>query len=138
MRIRSLLVIASALLAGCASGGKSGAAGEGATSTPVRSRSQNQITEGEIAEQAGITNAYDLISRVRPGYLRAGMAGISGQSVLPVLRIDGGPALDLSDLRNIDIRTISEIRFHTANDAEVRFGGNLNRPVIAVTLKRSK
>lgn len=138
MRHRLLLVVGSALLASCASGAKGGTAGADGASSPVRSRSQNLITQAEIAEQAGITNAYDLISRVRPSYLRPGVAGMSGQSVLPVLRIDGGQALDVADLRNIDIRTVSEIRFHTANDAEVRFGGNLNRPVIAVTLKRSK
>ncbi len=138
MRNRLLLVVAIALLASCASGGASGTSGGDGAPTPVRSRSQNLITEAEIAEQVGITNAYDLISRVRPNYLRPGVAGMSGQSVLPVLRIDGGQALDVADLRNIDIRTVSEIRFHTANDAEVRFGGNLNRPVIAVTLKRSK
>ena len=134
---RLVLSVAVAALAGCASGGGGGAVtGEGAA--PARARSQNVITEAEIAQQSGISNAYDLISRVRPAYLRAGVAGLSGESILPVLRIDGGPALDLADLRNIDIRTVSEIRFHTANDAEVRFGGNLNRPVIAVTLRRSR
>ncbi len=133
-----VLGMALMVLAGCASGGSSSATGDSAAPARARSRAQNVITEAEIAQQSGITNAYDLINRVRPTYLRAGMAGMSGESVFPVLRIDGGQALDLADLRNIDIRTVSEIRFHTANDAEVRFGGNLNRPVIAVTLKRSK
>ncbi|MEP7381815.1 MAG: hypothetical protein ABI910_09030 [Gemmatimonadota bacterium] len=105
MRKGFALGIAAVVLAGCASTG-TGAVAAGGIEAPsrARSRSQSVISEVEIAEQSGVSIAYDLINRVRPAFFRTGVAGLSGESGAPVLRVDAAPALDISDLRNIDIR----------------------------------
>ena len=142
-------LLASSLLllffTGCASGSRNlgVAPGSGAVTATAASptpsgprRSQAVISEAEIAENPGILSVYDLINRLRPNYLR-GTAEISGSSTVGI-RVDAGPQLEVSDLRNIDVRQVKEIRYYSAQEANVRFGIDTNIPVIAVSMKRLK
>ncbi|MBL8981640.1 MAG: hypothetical protein JNL26_05620 [Gemmatimonadetes bacterium] len=94
------------------------------------------ITAEEIAENPGILSAYDLISRLRPNYLR-GTAEITGSQSIQV-RVDNGPQREVGDLRSIDVRQVQEIRYYTPQEANVRFGVDTNVPVVAITMKRLK
>jgi len=125
--IMSLLLVTQ----GCASGA---AAGGGASGSGAR-RSQNVITESEIAENPGLLNAQELIMRLRPNYLRVTAdAGRGAEGVQ--LRVDNGPQREVNDLRDIDIRQVREIRYYSAQEANVRFGVDTNVPVIAIAMKR--
>jgi hypothetical protein len=108
-----------------------------AGSSPARSRrSLSVITADEIAENPGILNAFDLISRLRPNFLR-GSVDISSPGTIG-LRVDNGPQRDLGDLRTIDVRNVEEIRYYSPQEANVRFGIDTNIPVIVVVMKRLK
>lgn len=124
---RVVLVVA---MTACAS------AGSGTTAGGAARRSMSVITAEEIAENPGILSAYDLISRLRPNYLR-GTAEITGSQSIQV-RVDNGPQREVGDLRSIDVRQVQEIRYYTPQEANVRFGVDTNVPVVAITMKRLK
>ena len=97
---RAVIVAGVAMLSACASSG----GGSSASRT-----SPNRIARSEI-RASNATNAYELISRLRPNWLRASGAGsISGgtaRSQMVLVYLDGQRLEDLNALRSISITGI--------------------------------
>ncbi len=90
-------------LAACAS---SGTAGSG-------SRSSDQVTYAEIASSSA-TNAYALIERLRPNWLRTpGVASIGGgaRSQIVVVYLDGHRLGDITSLRTLTVDGIKSMQW---------------------------
>jgi hypothetical protein len=85
-------------------------------------------------------NAYDVISRLRPGFLVSrGQTTISNgtqASSYPNVYLDGVAYGDINTLRNIDAIQIAEVRLFQAWEAQTKFGVGNNGGVIAITTRR--
>lgn len=113
-------------LAACAS------AGAGST----KMRDYNVITENEITAQNG-TNAYDVISHLRPQYLKT--RGRSTIQTPPTVASEYAAVFmdnqfygDLNSLRNIASINIKEIHYLPANEAVTRYGMQYGNGVIEI------
>jgi len=114
---------------GCASGGM--------TNNPASNA--GIITRGEIVS-AGSGNAYEIIRRLRPNFLRAHGATTVGQaqelSAFPNVYLDGLMYGDINSLRNIDATQMDEVRMYGAAEAQTRFGSGNSNGVIAITSRK--
>jgi hypothetical protein len=94
------------------------------------------ITRAEIAEATWATNAFDLVQRLRPNFLRvSGPTNVSGAPQTPVVRLDNQELGDHGALRQIQPSSVQEIRYYSAAEATARFGGIRGRPVIEVVTR---
>ncbi len=118
IRLISLLAIVALASACASSGGSSG---------PRRSR--NRIVAAEVAELVGLSNALEVVQRLRPSWLTP--RGRSGPPA--IYRNDAPWSRDPSGLVNISIESIQEMRFLSAPDANMRWGTNVAGTVILVT-----
>jgi hypothetical protein len=99
-------------------------------------RDPNVITRAEIDQAVWATNAFDLVQRLRPNYLRiTGPTSWSGASQAAIVRLDDQDLGDFGALRQIQVSSVQEIRYYSASEATAKFGGRHGRPVIAVTTK---
>ncbi len=127
--LRPVLALAAtlslALLGGCAG------TGEGSSG-----RSPDRIGEEEILESAS-NNAYELVERQRPNWLRGrGAASMSDPgSQYPVVYIGNVRHGEVESLRGIPSRSIIEIRFIRAADATTRFGSGHAGGVIQIQMR---
>jgi hypothetical protein len=133
----ALLALAAA---GCATAGSSGSTGASASqSSAPRRGGANLITEEEITS-AGVSNAYELIQRLRPAWLRSrgtsSVNGSAGGGDAPLVYMDASQLGDLSTLNSVSIQSIRQIQFLNATDATQRFGTNLTGGAIVITSKR--
>lgn len=90
-------------VAACASSGTAG-------STP---RSSDTITPAEIRSSSA-TNAYTLIERLRPNWLRApamGSIGGGGRTQLVVVYLDGHRLGDIQSLRTLSVESIKSMQW---------------------------
>ena len=127
MMKRALLATSALLLAACASGGSPGEA----------TRDRNLITAEEIAT-VPITTAWELVSRLRPEWLRnRGPASMRASAPeYPVVYIDEVSSGGLEALQRISSIAIAEVRFISARDAATRFGLNHGGGAIMVKTRR--
>ena len=128
MSVRYFYLIAVAATLGCAT----------ASSTPGVSRSQNLITEQEIAAITA-TNAFEAVEKLRPNFLHSRGANNSGSdSGLPDVYLGAVRYGDVSSLRNIAASEVREIRFYKGAEAATKYGmqnPNGVNGIIEVTLK---
>ena len=141
-------IAAALLLAGaaCASQPKSGTIGQsGAPSgTPTAERAKrnpNVISREELADPtvAG-GDAMTAIRQLRPAFFRSrGPQSFSNATAGQVqISQDYGPLQPLNQLSALDTRSLVEVRYLDANDAQSRFGINANGgPVIVVLTTKS-
>ena len=124
---RFLSIVVAAAAFACASGGAS--SGSGTT------RDANVITADEIAASHE-TNAFDVISRLRPLYLRTrGRSTLSAggnASDYATVFLDGQLYGDLSSLKNLVTPQIRQIRYYNGPDAVTKFGMQYGSGVIAI------
>lgn len=80
------------------------------------------------------TNMYDLLTRLRPQWLRATAAAGTGSRTLVFL--DGTQLGDLDQLRQIPPSSIREARYYSASEAQARLAVRQASPVIALTSSR--
>jgi len=129
---RTFMLLATGALIGCTSSGYSGGG-----SAP---ESRNTLRYDEISQANVGGSAYDVISRLRPGFLVSrGQATISNgtaASSYPNVYLDGVPYGDIATLRNIDASHIAEVRLFQAWEAQTKFGVGNNGGVIAITTRR--
>ncbi len=128
--MRAALACALALLAGCASGGKP--AGDVAPPPPASDaarRSSEIIYQDEIAA-AGATDAYDAIRRLRPRFLLPHAATPRRPEGLRIV-VDG-VTVRSDELRSVPASSIVYIRYLTASEASVNWGGGIDTPVVYV------
>ncbi|HSW28853.1 MAG TPA: hypothetical protein VLH75_05070 [Longimicrobiales bacterium] len=112
-------------ITGCASTGGTGAGGQ-----PGGHRASNRIDAAELAPLAEL-DVHQVISRVRPGWLRGGPQG-----QLPVIVLDGSPQTSgpemLGTFRAADV---TALEYMSASDATTRFGTGYSGGAILVTTK---
>lgn len=125
MRFLALSLVLVLSLGACASTASTGYAGSG----------RDVIGSEELrAEEDRTQNAYELIRRERPRWLRSRGSSFSGDRTLPRVIVDGadyGPARALRDFRVSDIE---EVRYLSASDATTRFGtGYMGGAILVAT-----
>lgn len=127
------------LVAACASSGSAGGGGGGST-----------ITAEEIAAVDGAQNAYDVVQRLRPRFLRsrgtssmrsAGPEGTSaaaptGSQFTAVVYVDGVRMGGPEALRNVPSTILQSITYVSGTDATTRYGTGHGGGVIEVVTKR--
>ncbi len=123
-RIRLISLLAIVALANA-----SACASSGGSSGPRRDR--NRIVAAEVAELAGLSNALQVVQRLRPSWLTP--RGRSGPPA--IYRNIALWSSDPSGLANITIESIQEMRFLSAPDANVRWGTSVAGTVILVTTR---
>jgi hypothetical protein len=128
--MRALSILAAATVMACAT------AGAGGSGTTVDANSPNVITGDQITASAQ-TNAYDVVSRLRPNFLKSrGRTTVYGQgSDYATVFLDGQSYGDLSSLRNIAASQISSIHFIRGTDAVTTHGMQYGAGVIDVRTK---
>lgn len=113
MRARALKVVLSVLvLSACASAG--GGAGRGDPSVITREEIEAQGTQQE--------DAYTLIRRLRPNWLRAKGTSIGGERLYPMVLLNGtryGPLDELRSFRTVEVESLEYI---SATEATTQFG----------------
>ena len=84
--------------------------------------SSNLLTYTE-AHTISVNSAYELVSRLRPQFLRGTDSRMPlGPAVAPVVYVDGLLAGPLSTLVDVPAQAVQEIRFVSPNDAFMRHG----------------
>ena len=126
---RKLLLLVMAAVVGCQ------------TATASGPRTDSRIlTQDEIAKSALTGNAYDVIQRLRPAFMRSrGETSITNATVtsaFPNVYLDGVMYGDINSLRGIDSSQIAEVRSYQAWEAQTKFGTGNNGGVIAITTRR--
>ncbi|MGQ0641220.1 MAG: hypothetical protein ACT4P6_10700 [Gemmatimonadaceae bacterium] len=132
------LVALFAVAAACSGGTSGSSAGASAPAPAAQTprRDPNVITRSEIEQATWATNAFDLVQRLRPSFLRvSGPTNASGLPRTPLVRLNEQELGDHGALRQIQLGSVQEIRYYSAPDATAKFGGIRGRPVIAVTSK---
>jgi hypothetical protein len=125
MLVRPFYLFALASAMACASAPTSGAG-----------RDSNVITQQEIANSHE-SNAYDVISRTRPMFLKSHgrSSANSSASDYATVYMDGQPYGDLAALRNIPTQQIQEIRYYGGMSATTKFGMQTGSGVIEIKTK---
>jgi hypothetical protein len=151
--MRRLILFAAAPLLACASSRSATLVPEAATTSTASTtataaattaasakvgRNADIISEAEIAQQSGVTNAYDLIRRLRPNFLRnVQRSSLRANPSAPLVRLNNQVLGEPTQLRGIEVSLIQEIRYYSIVEAENLWSGDRGRPVIAVTTKKN-
>jgi len=125
--MRSLFVFLTAVsIASCASSGQGGP-----------SRNRDVITEEEIAS-VQVGNAYELVQRLRPEFLRSrgSQSMRSPQGLVPVVYVDGVRQGDVGVLQRLAKDTVEEIRYLNGRDATTQYGTDHGGGAILVRTRR--
>lgn len=128
MVLRILIAGTILFTAGCAARSEAGGT-PGAT--------QSQITAAEIRD-SGTTNAYDLIQKLRPQYLRVrGRSSINQSADRVSVYMDNVELGGVEALRTIATNTIARVEYVRGPDTSARFGLDRGAGVIhVITLNR--
>jgi hypothetical protein len=136
---RRSVAILLVLAAACAK--PSGTAPSSATPSTRSARKADVITREELQDPAiAGADAMTSIRQLRPAYFRTrGPQSFSNASAGEVqISQDYGPLQQLSQLSAIDTRSLVEVRYLSAVDAQSRFGINANGgPVIVLLTSKS-
>lgn len=92
------------------------------------------VTAGEISNSTA-TNAFDLIRRLRPRWLKPRGQVSLGRQVSVVVYVNGRPAGGTGILADISIESVRELRYLTGSEATQRFGTDHGEGAILVTLR---
>ena len=119
-----VIVLSVVLSAACASGPPGEAR--------ARSRTSGPITREQLA-QLGQFNAYQVVSRLRPQWLRSrGMANLRGEQLVAVVFVDRAPRGELRMLERISADDVERISFMPGRDATTRYGTGYPGGIIEV------
>lgn len=131
---RFLLIAAPAMFAGCAST-------PSASPGQVRTSSLDFITSIEV-DATPVANAYDLVSRLRPGWLqgeRQASIGSGGRMQVIAVYLDGVRMGGLSSLRAINTSGVKSLQYYDASRAATVLRDPGSEPIagaIVVTTSR--
>lgn len=102
------------------------------------SSASDAITRVEITKSQAL-NAYDAIRILRPNMLRErGKVTIRGNDIRePLVYVDNQRMGGINFLRDISVTEIFEIRYHTAAQAQIRWGNGHPQGVIQVVTART-
>ena len=112
--VRGRLVVAAAVLWGCASS----TSGTSTTRATPRESSPDFITSVEVAATP-VTNVYDLINRLRPQWLRTQTGSIRDNTRSQVIAVylDDARMGDVASLRTISTSGVQSLRYYDATRA---------------------
>lgn len=97
----------------------------------------NMISQEQIQEAGSMSNAYNLVQRLRPNWLRKrGPSSVSSQSDI-VVYVEGSRQGPPSTLRQINVIDVESMEFLSDNEATSRFGSGHDHGAILVHLKSS-
>jgi hypothetical protein len=100
----------------------------------------NVITRAELEDPTiAATDAMTAIRQLRPAFFRTrGPQSFSNQTAgLVQVSRDWGPLRPLDELNQVEVRTLQEVRYLNAVEAQTRFGITANGgPVIVVLTSR--
>jgi hypothetical protein len=155
---QAVLFVLAALASGCAGGGSASTAAPApapatapsgtpaATAQPARRGNSELIIEEEI-KASGLRNALEVIQRVRPSMLRPRGSSTNqnvnadsysqATSLSVVVYMDDIKLGEPSQLSNVGIENIKEIRFINARDATTKWGTGHTAGVIQVVSKNT-
>ena len=140
--MRTIIAVGVVLLAACASGGgnaaKSSEGGDARSAAAPRS-SRDLITRAQI-EQMSVQDAYEMVQRMRPEYLReqrgANSLSRTAPPLLAVVYVDGVKRGGPDSLRGMRPAEVEEIRFMSGTDATTRYGTDHGGGAIEVKTRR--
>ena len=113
-----------------------GACVPGGTSATPPTRSADLVDLDEIDESTA-TNAYDLLTQIRPNWLRGrGNSNLRGGEALPVVYVAGVRQGSLEVLRGLSTLGVRQLRFIDAPTATMRYGSGHSGGIIEVLLRR--
>ena len=122
----SVICLLALLLGACATA-QSGDSGS--------SRRRSNVLTAEEIEASTTNTAWDAVRQLRPAWLRSrGTRSLTGE-VYPSVIVDSMAPEPMEFLRNIDCRSILEIRFFDPREATTRFGTGYPSGAIVVTTK---
>lgn len=100
-------------------------------------RQSDVISERELADPALVDKSVlEAIQRLRPRFLDSRSSTVRDGSTPIRMSLDGANPQDASELARISVAEVSEIRYLSIADANLRFGmGGTVGPVILVTMK---
>lgn len=120
----SLFAVIITALAACAGGG-------------MTSGNPDMITSEQIQEAGTVSNAYTLVQRLRPNWLRTrGRSSVQNPGEL-IVYVDGSRRGGASALRQINVVNVESMQFMNANQATLRYGSGHDHGVIEVRLKEN-
>jgi hypothetical protein len=105
---------------------------------PAR-RDRNLITDQEIEQnRTRADNAYDLISALRPQWLRTrgNTTLVPGVDDGVALYVDGTRRGSVEELRSVPVEHLTELRYVSAGDATTRYGTGHAQGAIEVSTRR--
>jgi hypothetical protein len=104
---------------------------------PQAASSPTVITAEELAK-VDATNAYDAIRKLRPSLLKSrGRTSLMRSTPeSPTVYLDDRKLGDISNLNDLNPRSILEIRYLSASEAQVKFGMGLPGGVLAIKSMR--
>jgi hypothetical protein len=131
--------LAGLLLVGAACASQPKASGTGTASAPSarQNRNPNVISREELQDPAiAGSDAATAIRQLRPAFFRTrGPQSFSNAAAGSVqISQDYGPLQPLGQLGSLDTRSLVEVRYLDANDAQSRFGINANGGPVIVLL----
>lgn len=93
------------------------------------------ISREELAERSA-SNLYDVVSAIRPSWLRSTPAAIGrAATTSPLVYIDGRPAGQVDALRSISPQSVEHARHLSASEAQNKYSMSQARPVIDLTTR---
>lgn len=103
----------------------------------VSGGSADQITQQQIQEAGTVSNAYVLVKRIHPEWLRKrGSSSLTQPSTISVY-IEGNHRGGPDVLRQISVMDVESIEHLNSNEATLRYGSGHDHGVIRVELKMS-
>ena len=130
----TIAILGLVLVAACSS-----AATKSSTAAAAPRGSRDLISRAQI-DQMSVQDAYEIVSRMRPEYLREqrGPSSVNRGAVLAVVYIDGVRRGGPEALRGLRPGEVEEIRFMTATDATTRYGTDHAAGVIEIKSRHGR
>ncbi len=124
-------------VAGCASSPSSGAtAGTAASAsgTATARRDMNVLRRSEVSEAQLNLTAFEVIQQLRPQFLSGMSGGLSNAGLW--VYMDGSQLGRSSELRNIRMREVEEIRYLSGSEATNRYGTGHSGGALVIRRRR--
>ncbi len=137
MAARRTLALLLVLAAACAKSAPSTTASLPNASATREGRNPDVISRAELQDPAiAATDAMTAIRQLRPAFFRTrGPSSFANTKAgLTQISQDFGPLQPVDNLKGIDTRSLVEVRFFNAVDAQNRFGINANGGPVIVLL----
>ena len=137
MSARRTLALLLVLATACAKSGSSTASSPPSPSATREARDPNVISRAELQDPTvAATDAMTAIRQLRPAFFRTrGPQSFSNATAgLTQISQDFGPLQPVDNLKGIDTRSLVEVRFLNAVEAQTRFGINANGGPVIVLL----